>query len=203
MSSSTDDEETTMTSSTRIPPAEITGLFGMVAKRMSKKMLGEVPEPLGVMWHNQRVLKAFFGFSSKAEKWDTCDRQLKSFAHMATASMVGCSFCLDLSYFQANNENLDLAKARDVPRWRESDLFTPLERDVMEYAEAMTHTPPTVTDELSARLLKQLGPDGLVELTAWISAANLASRTNVALGITSQEFSTSCGLQPLATRQQA
>jgi alkylhydroperoxidase family enzyme len=190
-----------MTSSTRIPPAEITGLFGLVAKRMSKKLLGEVPEPLGVMWHNQRVLKAFFGFSSKAEKWDTCDRQLKSFAHMATASMVGCSFCLDLGYFQANNENLDLAKARDVPRWRESDLFTPLERDVMEYAEAMTHTPPTVTDDLSARLLKQLGPDGLIELTAFIAAANLASRTNVALGITSQEFSTTCGLQPLATRQ--
>lgn len=190
-----------MTSSTRIQPAEITGLFGLVAKRMSKKLLGEVPEPLGVMWHNQRVLKAFFGFSSKAEKWDTCDRQLKSFAHMATASMVGCSFCLDLAYFQANNENLDLAKARDVPRWRESDLFTPLERDVMEYAEAMTHTPPTVTDDLSARLLKQLGPAGLIELTAFIAAANLASRTNVALGITSQEFSTTCGLQPLATRQ--
>jgi alkylhydroperoxidase family enzyme len=189
-----------MTSSTRIPPAEITGLFGMVAKRMSKKLLGEVPEPLGVMWHNQPVLKAFFGFSGKAEKWDACDRQLKSFAHMATASMVGCSFCLDLGYFQANNEKLDLTKARDVPRWRESDLFTPLERDVMEYAEAMTHTPPTVTDDLSARLLKQLGPGGLIELTAFIAAANLASRTNVALGITSKEFSTTCGLQPLATR---
>jgi len=188
-----------MTSTTRIPPAEITGLFGVVAKRMSKKMLGEVPEPLGVMWHNQRVLKAFFGFSGKAEKWNACDLQLKSFAHMATAAMVGCSFCLDLGYFQANNEDLDLAKAREVPRWRESDLFTPLERDVMEYAEAMTHTPPTVTDELSARLLDQLGPEGLVELTAFIAAANLASRTNVALGITSQEFSTACGLQPLAT----
>lgn len=191
-----------MTSTTRIPPIEVTGLFGIVAKRMSKKMLGEVPEPLGVMWHNQRVLKAFFGFSGKAEKWDACDRQLKSFAHMATASMVGCSFCLDLGYFQANNEHLDLAKAREVPRWRESDLFTPLERDVMEYAEAMTHTPPTVTDELSARLLKQLGPSGLIELTAFIAAANLASRTNVALGITSQEFSIACGLQPLATPRQ-
>jgi len=200
---STDDEETTMTSTFRIPPAEITGLFGMVAKRMSKKMLGEVPEPLGVMWHNQRVLKAFFAFSGKAQKWDACDLQLKSFAHMATVSMVGCSFCLDLGYFQANNENLDLAKAREVPRWRESDVFTPLERDVMEYAEAMTHTPPTVTDELSARLLEQLGPDGLVELTAFIGAANLVSRTNVALGITSQEFSTACGLPPLATRSTA
>jgi len=188
-----------MTSTTRIPPAEITGLYGMVAKRLSKKMLGEVPEPLGVMWHNQRVLKALFGFSGKAQKWDACDPQLKTFAHMAAVSMVGCSFCLDLAYFGANNEHLDLAKAREVPRWRESEVFSPLERDVMEYAEAMTRTPPTVTDELSARLVEQLGPDGLVELTAFIGAANLVSRTNVALGITSQGFSTSCGLQPLAT----
>ena len=28
----------------------------------------------------------------------------------------------------------------------------------MEYAEAMTRTPPTVTDELAARLLAALGP---------------------------------------------
>ena len=30
--------------------------------------------------------------------------------------------------------------------------MTDLERDVLAYAEAMTATPPTVTDELSARL---------------------------------------------------
>ncbi len=57
---------------------------------------------------------------------------------MAVAGLVGCSWCLDLGYFQAHNEGLDLTKAREVPRWRESDVFTPLERDVLEYAEAMT-----------------------------------------------------------------
>jgi hypothetical protein len=35
-----------MTAGTRIPVAEITGLFGTTAKRLSKKMLGQVPEPL-------------------------------------------------------------------------------------------------------------------------------------------------------------
>jgi alkylhydroperoxidase family enzyme len=188
-----------MTSTHRIPRAEITGIFGAMAKRYSKKKLGQVPEPLGVMWHNPPVLKTFFGFSGKAEKWDACDRQLKSFAHMATVSMVGCSFCLDLGYFQAHDEKLDVAKAREVPRWRESGVFTPLERDVMEYAEAMTETPPAVTDEMSKRLLDQLGAPALVELTAFIAAANMASRTNVALGIEGQGFSAACGLPPLAT----
>ncbi|MGZ4610254.1 MAG: carboxymuconolactone decarboxylase family protein, partial [Actinomycetes bacterium] len=104
---------------------------------------------------------------------------------------------------QAHNEGLDEVKAREVPRWRESDVFTPLERDVMEYAEAMTQTPPTVTDELSARLLEQLGAAALVELTAFIALANMYSRSNTALGIESQGFSAACELRPLAVRSAA
>jgi AhpD family alkylhydroperoxidase len=187
-----------MTSNTRVPKAEITGVYGAVLKKMSKKMVGEVPDALGVMWHNRPVLKLGLGMSQKASKWNKCDKDLKSYAHMAVAALIGCSFCLDLGYFQAHNEGLDEAKAREVPRWRESDVFTPLERDVMEYAEAMSQTPPTVTDELSARLLEQLGAPAMVELTAIVALANQMARANVALGIEAQGFSAACGLAPLA-----
>jgi alkylhydroperoxidase family enzyme len=188
-----------MASNIRIPKAELTGIYGAMVKRISQKMFGEVPEPVVVAWHNRKVLNFSFSIGRKAQKWDQCDENLKSFAHMAVASLVGCSFCLDLGYFQAHNEGLDLTKAREVPRWRESDVFTPLERDVMEYAEAMSQTPPTVTDELSARLLGALGAPALVELTAFIGLANLYTRTNTAFGIESQGLSASCGLHPLAT----
>lgn len=188
-----------MASDTRIPKAELTGIYGAVVKRMSRKMLGEVAEPVQVMWHNRKVLNFSFGLGRKAAKWDKCDEQLKSLAHMAVASLVGCSFCLDLGYFMAHNEGLDEAKAREVPRWRESEAFTPLERDVMEYAEAMSHTPLRVTDEMSARLLEALGAPALLELTAFIALANLYTRSNVALGIESQGLSAACGLKPLAT----
>jgi alkylhydroperoxidase family enzyme len=187
-----------MTSNTRVPEAEITGVYGAVLKKISRKMFGDVPEALGVMWHNRPVLKFGLGLGRKATKWKECDEGLKSYAHMAVASLIGCTFCLDLGYFQAHNEGLDEAKAREVPRWRESDVFTPLERDVMEYAEAMSQTPPTVTDELSARLLEQLGAPAMVELTAWVALANQYARTNVALGIEAQGFSAACGLAPLA-----
>ena len=69
----------------------------------------------------------------------------------------------------------------------------------MEYAEAMTRTPPTVTDGLSARLLEALGPAALVELTMYIALANLYTRSNTAIGIESQEFSAACALKPLAS----
>ena len=188
-----------MTSNTRVPKAEITGIYGSLLKKMSRKMLGEVPDGAAVMWHYPAVLKDMMGFGRKAEKWDRLDRNLASFAGMAAAGVIGCSFCVDLGYFMAHNRGLDEAKAREVPRWRESGVFTPLERRVMEYAEAMCQTPPTVTDELSAALLEDLGAPALVELTARIAFANSAARANIALGIHSQEFSATCGLQPLAT----
>lgn len=186
-----------MASTPRIPKAEITGAYGYALKRFSRKVLGEVPEPAEVMWHNRPVLKSFMGFGQKAQKWDQLDPNLKSFAHMAAVSLVGCSFCLDFGYFHAHNEGLQVAKAREVPRWRDSSVFTPLERDVMDYAEAMSETPPRVTDELSGRLLDQIGAAALVELTAWVAFANMAARTNTALGIQSQGFSKVCE-RPLA-----
>jgi alkylhydroperoxidase family enzyme len=186
-----------MTSRTRIPKAEITGVYGYMVKRFSKKMFGELPEPAEVMWHNRAVLEDTMAFGRKIQKWDALDASLQSFAHMAVAALVGCSWCLDLNYFAAANEGLDLAKASEVPRWRASTVFSPLERDVMEYAEAMSETPPRVTDELSARLLDQLGPAAMVELTALIGFANMTTRSNTALGIESQGFSDSCAV-PLA-----
>ena len=81
---------------------------------------------------------------------EALDAHLKTYAVMASAGTIGCSWCMDFGYFMAREDGLDLAKVREVPRWRESEAFTDLERDVMAYAEAMTATPPTVTDEMVA-----------------------------------------------------
>jgi AhpD family alkylhydroperoxidase len=186
-----------MTSTVRIPKTEITGLYGYLVKRFSRKLLGEIPEGVAVMWNNQQVLRSLTGIGRKVQRWDALDPNLKSFAHMAVAAQIGCSFCLDYGYFQAHNAGLDVAKASEVPRWRESTAFSPLERAVMEYAEAMTVTPPQVTDELAARLLDELGAPALVELTAVVGFANLTARSNTAIGIESQGFSRVCAI-PLA-----
>ncbi len=189
-----------MTTTTRIPAAELTGVKGALIKRFARRALGQVPTSIGVYWHNRAVLMDMASFGGKLKKWDACDEQLKSFAHMAVASQVGCSWCLDFNYFEAHNRDLDMDKAREVPRWRESEVFSPLEREVLAYAEAMTETEPTVTDEMVASLRRQLGDAALVELTAVVGFANLTTRPNVALGIESDGFAAACGLRPLAAR---
>jgi AhpD family alkylhydroperoxidase len=102
-----------MEHTTRIPPAEVTGVKGALIKRITEKKLGKVPTALGVYWHNPKVLFATSGLGGKLQKWDACDESLKSFAHIAVASLVGCSWCLDFNYFEARNKGLDVEKARE------------------------------------------------------------------------------------------
>ncbi|WP_315095196.1 carboxymuconolactone decarboxylase family protein [uncultured Cellulomonas sp.] len=189
-----------MTGPTRVPPTELTGVYGAVVKVAARRMLGHVPESVGVLWHHPAVMKDSMGVGRKVEGWRELDRDLATYAAMAAAATVGCSFCLDLNYFLAHNHGLDEAKVREVPRWRQSSVFTARERRVMEYAEAASLTPPAVTDELSDALLAELGPAALVELAARVAFMNMSARMNLALGIHSEEFAAACGLPPLAAR---
>lgn len=177
----------------RVPKAELPAEL----KETMVAQLGAVAEPVEVLYHHPELATANLEFAAKVAGWTVVDAGLKSFAHMAVAAMIGCSWCLDVGYFQAQNEALDLTKASQVPRWRDSAVFSPLEREVLEYAEAMSVTPPAVTDELSARLRTELGTAGLVELTVFVAYVNMSTRANVAHGVTSQGFSDACEI-PLA-----
>lgn len=188
----------TSTSTFRIPKADVTGLYGAVMRMFAKKKLGgEFPDNGYVYFHHKPLLKAVMSFEGKVAKWDRLDPHLKSYAQLASAGVIGCSWCLDFGYFMAHDDGLDLVKVREVPRWRDSAVFTPLEREVLEYAEAMTVTPPTVTDEMVASLVSSLGAPAVVELTQMVALENMRSRFNSAAGLQSQGYSDVCEL-PLA-----
>lgn len=184
----------TSTSTFRIPRADLTGAFGRCVRLLCRRMFGQVPDNAYVLFHNRAVLMGIFGFERRVSGWTALDPHLKTYATMAAAGAIGCSWCLDFGYYLAHEDGLDLAKVREVPRWRESSAFTPIERDVMEYAEAMTATPPTVTDELSERLRAVLGEKALVELAAMVAVENQRSRLNSAAGLSSQGYSDVCEL---------
>ena len=79
-------------------------------------------------------------------------------------------------------------KIRQVPIWRESDLFSAMEKDALEYAEKMTITGEKVTDELWGRLRGHFTETQLVELTAAVAVENFRSKFNVPLGVEAQGF---------------
>jgi AhpD family alkylhydroperoxidase len=183
-------------SAVRVPLDEPTTLFDKVVAWYCRRHYGEVLDNALAMMHNRKVMKTMFSFEKKVATWDGLDPDLKILAEMASASTIGCSWCTDFGYYAAQSRGLDTSKLADVPRWRESVVFTPQERRVLEYAEAMTVTPPEVTDEMAAALREDLGNDAFVELTMMVAVENERSRFNIALGLTSQGFKDQCELRP-------
>jgi len=79
-------------------------------------------------------------------------------------------------------------KIMAVLRFRESNLFSPAEKVALEVAEAMTHTPPQVTDELLQRLQKHHSEAEIVEMAAVIALENFRSRFNRCCGVEAHGF---------------
>jgi len=158
----------------------------------SKRRFGAVADPAAAMGHNPRILLSNARFEMGVEKWNRLDQTLKNLAEMAASVTIGCSWCVDFGYWVATGKGTDPAKLRDVPRWRDSDVYTDLERKVLAYTEAATMTPPAVTDEMVEDLRRQLGEAALVELTMMIAVENQRSRFNSALGLHSQGFKDRC-----------
>ena len=82
----------------------------------------------------------------------------------------------------------DEEKIRQVPTWRESSLFSDVERAALEYAERMTITGEKVTEELWTRLRSHWSESQIVELTAAVALENFRSKFNVPLGVEAQGF---------------
>lgn len=179
----------------RVPLVEDQGLLSRFMGWYSRRTYGDVLDNGLAMLHHKQVLWAVLKFEGKVAKWDKLDPHLKNLAQLASASLIGCSWCMDFGYYAAHSKGDDTTKFEQVPFWRESTAFSPLERRVLEYAEAMTVTPPTVTDEMTEALRADLGEDGFVELTMMVAVENERSRFNSALGLTSQGFKDSCELK--------
>jgi len=154
-----------------------------------RRRYGMVLPPASAVAHNVRVGWSYSLFELKVHRWKRLDSGLKDLAVVAAAASIGCSWCTDFEYWKPTARHEVMAeKIRAILEWQGSEVFTELERLVMLYAEAMTMTPPLVTDDLVVQLRRHLDEAELVGLTAIIAVENLRSRMNAALGFTSQEF---------------
>jgi AhpD family alkylhydroperoxidase len=184
-----DEEELPMA---RIPLDPPRTLIYRLAAWYSRRRFGAVAAPAAAMGHHPRLLLAGARHEMAVERWHRLDPTLKDLAVMAAAVSIGCSWCVDFGYWMSTSRGTDPVKLRDVPRWRDSDVYTDPERQVMAYAEAASATPPAVTDEMVADLRRHLDDAALVELTMMIAVENQRSRFNSALGLTSQGFRDRC-----------
>ncbi len=193
-STSTSVAPNSRTSTARVPLDHPGSMLARIMNAWTRRTYGAEMEPMLALLHNRKVTMSISRFEMSLAKWSRLDRNLKELAQAAVASQIGCSWCMDFGYYISRSNGMDAAKLEQLTEWRSSTVYTPLERKVLEYAEAMTATPPTVTDEMVEGLRTDLDDAQIVELTAMISVENLRSRSNSALGLTSQGFKSQCDL---------
>ena len=80
------------------------------------------------------------------------------------------------------------SKLAEVATWRDSKLFSDMERVALEYAERITYTDRQVDDALFARVQKHFTEAQIVELTAAVALENFRSKFNPTLGVEAQGF---------------
>lgn len=160
-------------------------LFGWYARRSYGRNL----TPIGVYAHHPRLMLGYGAFAAAVERSHEVDDGLKQLGEVKAAAMVGCEWCMDFGSDLGRKHGVSEDKLRELPRYRESDAFSELERLVLDYAAGMTRTPAEIDDELFARLRERFTDAQLVELTNAIAIENLWARFNWALGIQAQGFS--------------
>jgi len=90
-----------------------------------------------------------------------------------------------------------------LPNYRRSNLFSEVEKLVLEYADAMTQTPVEVPEALFAKLREKFSESQMVELTATLAWENYRARFDHAFGVEAEGFTKGsyCALPARAASQ--
>jgi AhpD family alkylhydroperoxidase len=175
----------------RIPgvPTKEAGWLVRIGYRFARRRYGAVPEPMTVAAHHRKLLIASGRHELAVERAaKTLPVSIRELAQYRVAQQLGCSWCVDFGTMLQRHEGLDIERLQQIDKYATSPTYSHQERLAIAYADAMSTSPVTVTDEQVAELTKEFGYPGVIELTYLIALENMRARVNSALDITDQGF---------------
>jgi AhpD family alkylhydroperoxidase len=178
-------------------PVRNAGLIVKIAYRFTRRSLARVTarapermmEPFEVYAHTPGLLLGYAMLEWATAKAQRVDERLRLLAQLKAATLTHCEYCIDMGSQIARQSGLSDAQLLALPRYRESALFTPLEKLVLDYAVGMSRTPVDVPDALFEKLREHFNDAQLVELTSVIALENMRGRFNLSLGIGAAGYS--------------
>lgn len=109
------------------------------------------------------------------------DHALKNLIDIRASQINGCTFCLDMHVKQAKLRKENELRLYHTSVWRESKLFTPKERAILEWTELVTKMDEKgISDEDYKKALEHLSEKELSDATFQIGIINLWNKLNVA-----------------------
>ena len=125
------------------------------------------------------LCRKFIEFSLLTHR-STIEKSLVDLVNIRASQINGCAFCLDMHVKEATMHGERALRLHHLPVWRESTLFSPRERAVLAWTEALTQLAPQgVPDEIYDSVRTQLSEKEICDLTFLVMAINAWNRANI------------------------
>ena len=125
------------------------GLPVKIAYRFTRRKMAQITgrepermmEPFEIYAHAPGLLLGYAMLEWATAKLDRVDERLRFLAELKAATLTQCEYCIDMGSQAARWSGLSDAQLLALPRYQESELFTDLEKLVLDYAVGMSRTP--------------------------------------------------------------
>ena len=183
----------------RLPgiPTKKAGLLDKPAyffhRRALVQLSGREPERIlesvEVVAHAPGVLRTQGKLEQANAKLRRLPKRIRGIAEMKAATLVHCEFCIDLGSQILRQWGVTDDELLALPNYRTSDLFSEVDKLVLDYAVGLSRTPAAASDDLFDQLRAHFDEEQLVEITHAIALGKYRGRFNVGLDIGAAGFS--------------
>jgi AhpD family alkylhydroperoxidase len=126
------------------------------------------------------ALKAMMGLEGAVSKLGI-DPILIELVKLRASQINGCAFCVDMHTTDLRKAGESERRIATVVAWEEAPFFTPRERAVLAWTEAVTRIADTrAPDAAYAELAEHFSPKEMVDLTLAINTINSWNRLAIA-----------------------
>jgi len=153
-----------------------------VADRIRAERGGRLPNLYRVLLNSPKLAEGWLHLFTVVRQQCTLPAQYRELVIMAIAVLNGADYEYRHHAPIALASGLTQAQIDELPQWRQSSLYDPTQRAVLDYAESMTRN-VQVPDAVFEAVRRALNARMVVELTATIAGYNLVSRFLEALKV--------------------
>ena len=108
------------------------------------------------------------------------DQNLRILIELRVSQLNGCAYCCTLHTQEAEKSGIELSKIKNLPQWKESNLFSSAEKVALAWSESLTKLDKhhaTIKEEL----LLYFSEHEIVDMTLSISIMNAFNRMKISL----------------------
>ena len=131
-------------------------LFTKIILFFQKKKFGFYLNPTKAWGIVPRLMFGInFFFKLISSKKSRIDASLRTLISVRVSQINNCEFCVDMNshlFFETKGES---KKINQLKSWRANNIYSTKEQVALDYAETVTITGRSVTEDLQSRLLQQ------------------------------------------------